>query len=112
VTELHLTGAGEYWGAIGSVTHTQAPVAKTEIEMKFDSALKIRCAKLFYRNQSDWLGPKSFLKHEVPSNATVVAKPIEDRWRQCQKCFDAWEENPDTIFSYCTGCGNLTELII
>lgn len=111
-SELHITDAGEYWSACGSVTHTNSPIEKTEIEMKFDDSLKVKCSKLFYRNRSSWLGNISFLNFEVPSHNAIIAKPVEDNWRQCQECFDAWQEKPDNVFSYCTGCGKLTELVM
>ena len=79
--------------------------------MKFDESLKIKSSKLFYRQRPDWLGKNSFLNHEVPSHNSRRAKPINYNWRQCQECFDAWEEKPDNVFSYCSGCGQLTELI-
>ena len=110
-SELHINGACEYWGAVGTVTQTNSTIEKIEIEMKFDSSLRIKSSKLFYRNRPDWLGKRSFLNHEVPSDNAVFAKPIENNWRQCQECFDAWEEKPDNIFSFCTGCGKLTELM-
>ncbi|WP_027360792.1 hypothetical protein [Desulforegula conservatrix] len=92
VIELHLSDAGEYWDATGSITRTQSPAEKTEIRLSFDSSLIIKASQLYYKNRSDWLGKKSFLKHEVPSSNAIPAKAVEHNWRQCQECFDAWEE--------------------
>ena len=111
MSELQIDDASEYWGAVGFVSHLNSTVEKTEIEMKFDSSLRIKSSKLFYRERPGWLGKKTFLNQEVPSDNSVFAKEIDVNWRQCQECFDAWEEPSANTFSYCNNCGKLTELL-
>jgi hypothetical protein len=110
IAELSLNDPGEYWGASGIVKATDSPVEKTEITMTFDSALKIVCNQLLYRTRREWLGKQSFLKSEVPMPEAVSAHSLQDNWRQCSSCSDAWEEPLHEEFSYCPGCGFLTRL--
>jgi hypothetical protein len=110
VKDIHLTGPGEYWGATGSVELKLAPVKEKRIKMRFDSSFTVVSEGLFYRVRSEWLGKKSFLKSEVPSDMALPAQIIRDKWRQCSSCHDAWEEELGEVFSFCPSCGELTEV--
>jgi hypothetical protein len=110
IRELHLSGAAEYWGASGVVEVVTSPVETKRVKLAFDSELKIASDYLFYRVREGWLGPRSFLRSEVPSFDAVPATVLQDRWRQCSSCLDAWEEQLTEVFSHCPQCGQLTEL--
>lgn len=110
VRELSLGTAGEYWGASGRVELITTPVEQQRITMMFDSELKIVSEHLWYRVRKDWLGRRAFLTSEVPCADTVPAHPLQDGWRQCSSCADAWQESPDKRLSYCPNCEQLTEL--
>jgi hypothetical protein len=110
IAELSMNDPGEYWGASGFVKAIDSPVEKTEITMSFDSALKIVCNQLLYRTRREWLGKRSFLKSEVPMPEAFPAQRLQDNWRRCSSCSDAWEELLHEEFSYCPGCGVLTQL--
>ncbi len=110
IQELHLAKAGEYWEGSGSVEVTTTPVETRRIKMAFDADLKIVSEALSYRIRKDWLGSKAFLKSEVPSPDAVSSQVLQDKWRQCSSCQDAWEEEIREDFSYCPRCGKLTEL--
>lgn len=111
ITDLSMTDPGEYWGASGIVKVLDRTVENTEITMSFDSTLKIVCSQLLWRTRRDWLGKKSFLKSEVPMPEAVSAHSLQGNWRQCTSCSDAWEEPLHEEFSYCPGCGALTQLV-
>ena len=110
IAELSMNDPGEYWGASGIVKAIDSPVKKTEITMSFDSALKIVCSQLLYRTRREWLGKQSFLRSEVPMPEAVSAHSLQDNWRQCSSCSDAWVEPLHEEFSYCPDCGLLTQL--
>ncbi|MFZ0562062.1 MAG: hypothetical protein WBX02_20530 [Terriglobales bacterium] len=110
IQELHLARAGEYWEGSGSVEVTTTPVETRRIKMAFDADLKVVSESLFYRIRREWLGNKAFLKSEVPSPDAVPSLVLQDKWRQCSSCQDAWEEEISEDFSHCPKCGNLTVL--
>lgn len=110
VRELCVDDPGEYWGASGSVEIKSAPVETRRIAMKFDSALRVMSESLYYKVRTECLGVQAFLKSEVPSPDAVPASPLEDKWRQCSGCCNAWECEPTDVFSYCPSCGQLTEI--
>jgi len=110
IRELQLDGPGEYWGASGTVEFITAPVETRRVKMAFDSALKIVSDSLYYRVCTECLGPRSFLKSEVGSSDAIPATVLQERWRQCSSCQDAWEEQLTELFSYCPNCGQFTEL--
>jgi hypothetical protein len=43
-------------------------------------------------------------------STAISARRIDARWRQCSRCAEAWEEDPEMELSGCPGCGALTEL--
>ena len=112
IEDLRLAGPDEYWGASGTVETGVMPLDRSRISMSFDSRLKIVCGKLLYRIRASWLGKESFLKSEIPSPEVVPANAIQDNWRQCSACFDAWEAPVCDEFAYCQNCGRLTQLAI
>jgi hypothetical protein len=110
IKTLQLDEAGEYWGASGVVEDIQAPVAKRRIVMKFDSSFTVVSEGLCYKDRQDWLGHKPFLGPEVPSPDAIAAHALQDKWRQCSQCADAWEAESHEEFSRCPGCGAITQL--
>jgi hypothetical protein len=110
VQELSAGTPREYWGASGRADHIESPVEQ-RITMTFDSELKIVSERLYYRVRKEWLGKKTFLTSEVPSDNVVPAHTVQDGWRQCSSCSDAWEESADKEFSYCPNCEQLTQLV-
>jgi hypothetical protein len=110
IKTLQLGEAGEYWGASGAVENRQSPVVGRRITMKFDTSLTVVSEGLCYRDRRDWLGHKPFLGLEVPSPDAVAAHALQDKWRQCSQCADAWEAESSDEFSRCPGCGAITEL--
>ena len=112
IEDLHLTSPREYWGATGVVETGIKPLDTSRITMSFDNSLKIVCSELLYRIRKDWLGKESFLTSEVPSPEAVPATSIQDNWRQCSSCSDAWEASIRDEFAYCPSCGLLTQLAV
>jgi hypothetical protein len=111
VFELSYCGAsGPYWDATGQYTHSEIPVEHQEVSMNFDGDLKIGSRSLYYRIRPGWLGRPARFRGEVPSDQAIVATLIDDGWRQCSECFDAWLLPTEEQFSYCPSCGRLTEL--
>jgi len=110
VSEMHLTDPGEYWSAWGEVRSVVRTVEQTEIEMSFAGKFKIKASRLFYKSQPEQLGQKSFLRQEVPTPEAVSATLLEDNWRQCSNCQDAWEVPNEETFSFCPCCGLMTEI--
>lgn len=109
ISELTLSEASEYWGATGTVELIANETQR--ITMLFDQDLKIVAEHLWYRVRREWLGQKAFLKSEVPSGDAIPARTVQEGWRQCSGCSDAWEESMEVEFSYCPGCERLTELV-
>lgn len=112
IEDLRLGAPGEYWGASGTVEIGVKPLDSSRITMSFDSSLKIVSEKLLFRNREDWLGKEAFLKSEVPSPDAVPAESIQQNWRQCSSCSDAWETPICDEFAHCPSCGRLTQLAI
>jgi hypothetical protein len=110
VQELQVGSPGEYWGASGSIEIKIAPVEARLIRMEFDSELRVVSESLFYKVRTECLGVQARLKSEVPSSDAVPASVLDQNWRQCSACCDAWEWELSEIFSYCPSCGLLTEL--
>ena len=110
ITSLEASDPSDYWDASGEVILKTFLVKRKEIKMRFGSGLFVTAARLYYRERPDWLGKRAFLGNEVPSSDAVQARRIDDTWRQCCECGDAWEEDARLEFSYCTGCGSLTRL--
>jgi hypothetical protein len=111
IRELHLGKPGEYSEATGSVELMGARVEERRIRMKFNSSDIVVAEGLIYRVRSQWLGKGIFLKSEVPSDRVVPAQVIQEKWRQCSECSDAWEEESSEEFSHCPSCGVLTQLV-
>ena len=112
IEDMHLASPREYWGAGGVVETGIKPLNSSRITMSFDNSLKIVCSELLYRIRENWLGKESFLRSEVPSPEAVPAKTVQDNWRQCSSCRDAWEVPICEEFAYCPSCGLLTQLAI
>ncbi len=110
VRTFELNGAGEYWGATGIVENRLTPVAERFITLQFDHSLTIVSERLHIRTRSDWLGHQPFFGAEVPSPDAVAARFLQDKWRQCSQCADAWEAESNDEFSRCPGCGAITQL--
>lgn len=58
----------------------------------------------------EFLGPEQQIGYEFPAANASIAKQIDDCWRQCQKCQDAWAESLRVEFSRCPNCGELTRI--
>ena len=109
---LQLGSPDDYWGASGVVEIERTPVDTPRITMSFDGRLKVVCRELFYRVRDHWLGKESFLKSEVPSPEAVPATSVQENWRQCSSCSDAWEAPSGDEFAYCPSCGRITQLAV
>jgi hypothetical protein len=59
----------------------------------------------------EYLGPFLRLGHEAPREDAISAAKIDECWRQCGKCSNAWIERPDIEYSRCPECGQLTKLV-
>jgi hypothetical protein len=112
IEDLCLNSPRESWGASGVVETGIKPLGASRITMSFDHSLKIVCGELLYRVRDNWLGQQCFLRSEVPAPEAVSAKSIQDNWRQCSSCSDAWEVPICDEFAYCPSCGLLTQLAI
>ncbi len=58
----------------------------------------------------EYLGPSLRLGFELPSEDAIDASGIDECWRQCSNCSNAWIERPDVGYSRCPECGQLTKL--
>jgi hypothetical protein len=58
----------------------------------------------------EYLGPMLRIGFELPKNDAIVATSIDELWRQCTNCSNAWRENPNVAYSRCPHCGQLTKL--
>lgn len=58
----------------------------------------------------EYLGPQLRLGYEFPDSNAIIAKNMDECWRQCPRCSNAWIENPAVCYSRCTECGSLTVL--
>lgn len=112
IVELQINSAYEYFTASGRVEKISQFSEAVKITVNFDGAVKVAAKRMFYRVREDWLGKKVFLKSEVPAPDAVAATALEGKWRQCCKCAEAWEAEPDEIYLVCPRCGELTELQI
>jgi hypothetical protein len=110
IEELATADPGEYWDGAGTVTSDAKAGQKPRISMTFADGLRFACRDLRYRVRPDWLGKQCFLNGEVPSDDTVAASSLEQDYRQCSSCCDAWKASPDDEFSLCPSCGRITQL--
>jgi hypothetical protein len=108
IEELKSENATEFWGATGTVDPTKEPGRR--VSLKFDRSFAVLAERMFFRDRSDWLGPKPRLGSEVPEPDCTPATTIADRWRQCSGCADAFEVDPGEIHVVCPTCGRMTEL--
>ncbi len=58
----------------------------------------------------EYLGPWLRLGFEFPHAEAIEATSIDECWRQCTSCYNAWSENPEVQYSRCPDCGELTKL--
>ena len=58
----------------------------------------------------EYLGPSLRIGLELPQKDAIVATSIDELWRQCTNCSNAWRENPNVDYSRCPQCGQLTKL--
>ena len=107
---MNIADTGDYCGATGKVINIQSPVQKRVIQLRFDSSLSIDTERLFYAVRTEWLGPKTRFRGDMPGPDAAKAIALENRWRQCSQCADSWEEDCDIVFSICPSCRCLTEL--
>lgn len=54
--------------------------------------------------------PDHFTDFRIYDGETVLADRLEDGWRLCTKCFEAWEQPPELRLGFCVGCESLTVL--
>jgi len=59
----------------------------------------------------EYLGPFLRLGHELPRDDAINAAKIDECWRQCTDCSNAWMEGSDIRYSRCPECGQLTRLL-
>ena len=98
----------EYYDASGSVVH--GTVKTKKISMSFDNSLQITATRVFFRDRADWIGQRARMGSEVPCEGCVPAIALEERWRQCSSCADAFEAPPDETYAICPTCWQMTEL--
>ena len=58
----------------------------------------------------EYLGPFLRIGHELPRVEAIGATMIDECWRQCTNCSNAWKESPNVCYSRCPDCGQLTKL--
>jgi hypothetical protein len=58
----------------------------------------------------DYLGPWLRVGFELPREDATGATSVDECWRQCTNCSNAWRENPEVVYSRCPECGQLTKL--
>lgn len=59
----------------------------------------------------EYLGPLLRLGHEAPREDATNAAKIDECWRQCGNCSNAWIEKSEIEFARCPECGLLTRLV-
>lgn len=113
VTKCDFKSRADCYPVTGIVKRTKliiSDIEEVQIEVTLDGSLSISAKRLFYQVRNSWLGPKDYLVSAVPSPTAIIAKAIEENWRQCSNCSDAWEEKPENKFSVCPTCRQITEL--
>jgi hypothetical protein len=103
VKSLSIGEVGDVWSATGEV-------ASGSVRLAFDRGLTVESERLFARLRPDWLGPSLRLAGEVPSPQAVSATALEDDWRLCSACGEAWQEPPSIEWSRCPACLVVTRL--
>jgi hypothetical protein len=59
----------------------------------------------------EYLGPSLRVGHEIPREDAINSKMLDEYWRQCTNCSNAWVESFDIKYSRCPDCGQLTKLV-
>jgi hypothetical protein len=104
VQNLELKDPGEYWAATGRV-NSDRKTGNQQVRFQFDGALSVHAERLFWRERPGWIGRTPRLGAEVPLPDVVPARTIQDEWRQCSACADAFECSNDVDYARCPGCG-------
>lgn len=68
-----------------------------------------RCLWYELLDEKTW-GPRLRYGSHMPDENAIEAVGIDDGWRQCTECKDAWEESPHEVFSICPSCLRMTQL--
>jgi hypothetical protein len=112
IERLALDGAGEYWGASGSVVFETTPVERKRVTLSFNrDAFGITAERLYFIEHPSWTGPRARFGDEVPHPDCVPATSLDERWRQCSSCGEATEAAVGAMYCLCSGCGAMMELV-
>jgi len=58
----------------------------------------------------EYFGRSLRLGFELPREDAMNARSLDECWRQCMSCSNAWRESPQVAYSRCPECGQLTKL--
>ena len=109
IQSFELKDPREYWGANGKVNR-DPKTGNQQIRFQFDSVLSVSAEKLFWRERPDWTGRTPRFGVDIPLPEAVPARIIQDEWRQCSSCSDAFECSNAVDYARCPSCGTLTKL--
>jgi hypothetical protein len=109
VTRLNISEAGPYWTGNATIRR-DSKTDETEIQFDLDGDLTISAKQAFWRARPDWSGPASRFGTEIPLPDAVTARTVENTWRQCTACSDAFQCPRNIEYMRCPGCGLLTQL--
>lgn len=80
------------------------------IELTFDDEVQLECRDILFKIQEGYFGNQVFLNGQVPKENMVYSVKIENSWRQCEHCSEAWKLDEKIEISACPKCNKLTEL--
>ena len=80
------------------------------IKLSLDGEFVVHCKRLYYKLSPELYGNNEHLGSQVPCNEMVKAEILEDEWRQCGNCSDAWEVSVSRKIATCPSCNKVTYL--
>jgi hypothetical protein len=78
--------------------------------LNLDNEFRITCSKIYYQTKDDWYGNKVFSHGHIPTENTILSTNLDNNWRQCSECNEAWENDSTVKLEKCPKCNSLTEL--
>lgn len=106
INHLNITSSEEFTGSPSEGEFVDSPVQ--QIELSLDGDFVIQCEKLFYKITPKFHGNSEHFGSQVPSTNMVQATKLENIWRQCGNCSNAWEISLVFKIATCPSCNKIT----
>ena len=94
-----------YGGNIKTVTKNEEL-----FELSLDHEFRITSSKIYYQTNNEWHGNKIFSNEQIPAEGMISSVKLDENWRQCSECSEAWECDSKIKLARCPKCNTLTEL--